>query len=234
MFIVEGNIGVGKSTFLQAINSINDKIQVIPEPKENWTTEEYGKSLLKNFYNDIGRWAYTLETLTLMCRIKSHLEMQKNPSQFKLVERSIYSGYFCFAKNGFASGNLTEIEWKIYNSWVSFLFKKCEKPQGFIYLKAKPEICFERVKKRNRESEKTLTLDYLKQIDFWHDKFLIEKEEIPAEIKTIPVLTLDWNKDKTFTKSENENLANKIYSFFLEALDMKPVKNDLNNVIEIL
>ena len=52
MYIVEGNIGVGKSTFLQLIHHLDPTIAIIPEPKENWAQRVYGQSLLANFYQD--------------------------------------------------------------------------------------------------------------------------------------------------------------------------------------
>ncbi len=196
MYILEGNIGVGKTTFLSLIQKTLKDIEVLTEPVEDWSKQKYGQSLLANFYKDTPRWAYTLETLTMICRSKDHIREQENPNPNRILERSIYSGHYCFAKNSFESNCMQNIEWKIYNDWANFLlYKHCKPPIGFIYLKADPTVCFERVKKRNRESEKDLTLDYLKKIDFYHDKFLIEKKDISEAIKRVPVIVIDCNED---------------------------------------
>ena len=50
MYIVEGNIGVGKSTFIKLINEIEPLIGIVTEPVENWTGKEYGQSLLSGIY----------------------------------------------------------------------------------------------------------------------------------------------------------------------------------------
>ena len=196
MYILEGNIGVGKSTFLSLLKKHCQSVTVITEPVEDWSKQTYGQSLLESFYSDTPRWAYTLETLTMICRARDHMHEQGVSNPNRIFERSIYSGHYCFAQNSFESGCMLELEWKIYNQWANFLIhQQCAPPLGFIYLKASPETCFSRVQKRNRSSEKALTLDYMKQIDLWHDRFLIEKKEITPTLKNVPVLTLDCNKD---------------------------------------
>lgn len=49
MYIVEGNIGAGKSTFLNLIGIHMPHVSIALEPLNNWQSEEYGQSLLKNF-----------------------------------------------------------------------------------------------------------------------------------------------------------------------------------------
>ena len=213
MYILEGNIGAGKSTFLKILKKYIPEAVVVPEPINHWKFEIKGQSLLKNFYDKPGRWSYTIEFQTLLARVKEHLKHQKS-SHIKIMERSIYSGYYCFAKNGFDSGFLTNIEWEIYNQWFHFLSSsKCQPPKGFIYLKVTPENSFKRVKKRNRNAETNLSLDYLKQVDYYHDKFLIYKNELLPSIKKTPVLILDCNKEFETSTEEQQKLFHKINSF---------------------
>lgn len=195
MYILEGNIGVGKSTFLNKIKENIPKLEVLTEPVNNWANQIFGQSLLENFYKDSSRWAYTLENLAMLHRVKDHIEIQKKNNPNILMERSIYSGHYCFTKNSYQNGYLNEIEWKIYNKWADYLLKSCNPPKGFIYLKASPEICMKRIKKRNRISEKKITLAYIRQIDEWHEKFLIKKENIKDNLKNIPVLTINCDID---------------------------------------
>ena len=99
MFIVEGNIGAGKSTFLRLISQNLNHVSVALEPLQDWQKNYDGKNILDNFYSKPDRWAYTLETLTLMSRVKEYIKEQNTNNKFHLVERSIYSGNYCFAKN---------------------------------------------------------------------------------------------------------------------------------------
>lgn len=209
MYIVEGNIGAGKSTFLRLLAHHIPTVSVVLEPVYDWQNKVYGQSLLTNFYQHPKRWAYTFETLTMMCRVKEHLHEQDTLNLNRIFERSIYSGHYCFAKNSFENEFINELEWQLYNDWFNFLIpNKCQPPIGFIYLRTCPSICYERIKKRNRSAEKKLTLAYLKQIHQRHDDFLLDKKDVIAQLKNIPVLTLDCDQDfETDTKKLQEHIS---------------------------
>lgn len=66
-FVVEGNIGAGKSTFLKVINTFLNA-QVVYEPHEKWQNVG-GENLLEKFYADTQRWAYTFQTYAFITRI---------------------------------------------------------------------------------------------------------------------------------------------------------------------
>lgn len=196
MYILEGNIGAGKSTFLNLVSKHCPEISIIQEQLSSWDSQNQGKSLLEKFYTDPKRWAYTMETLSMVTRVKDHIYHQSHKNQRRIMERSVYSGHYCFAINGYESGFFNDVEWEIYLKWVDFLLnRRCKPPRGFIYLQADPEVCMQRVAKRGRASEKSLTLEYMKQIHVRHEKFLIEKEGVFDNIKDVPVLVLDCNEE---------------------------------------
>ena len=55
MIIIEGNVGVGKSTFLNYLSK-NLDIDVIFEPNQLWQDVE-GHNLLEKFFLDQKRWS---------------------------------------------------------------------------------------------------------------------------------------------------------------------------------
>jgi deoxyadenosine/deoxycytidine kinase len=196
MYILEGNIGAGKSTFLKLIKNYVPEIDVALEPVHNWQKKVYGQSLLANFYQDPHRWAYTLETFAMICRVIEHLKDQVVPYRQRIIERSIYSGHYCFTLNGYKNGFMNDIEWSLYNQWFNYLIpQKCMPPHGFIYLRTDPDVSYKRIKKRNRLAEKKITFSYLQQIHKHHEDFLIKKDGILPELKKVPVLTLDCNEE---------------------------------------
>jgi deoxyadenosine/deoxycytidine kinase len=209
MYIIEGTIGAGKSTLLRLIAAHIPTFAIIDEPVNNWQSHLYGQSLLTNFYEQPQRWAYTFELLTLMARIKEHRDALVGDNQTQLVERSIYSGFYCFAKNSFEQQFMSRLEWELYQEWFSFLLTPDLIPKGFIYLRVAPEIAYERIKKRNRHAEKTLSLTYLKQINAKHEQFLIDKEGLLPALREVPVLVIDCNEE--FEENEyqlHEHLKN--------------------------
>lgn len=198
MYIVEGNIGAGKSTFLKLLEKHLSYITIVLEPLNNWHQTSDGQSLLANFYQNPRRWAYSLETLTMICRVHEHRTHQQNITKKpnRIFERSIYSGHFCFAHNSYAAGFMTDLEWKLYDEWFNFLIpNQCKPPLGFIYLRVDPEIAYERIKKRNRSAETNISLEYLKQIHDRHENFLINNKQSSVGISLTPVLILDCNNE---------------------------------------
>lgn len=190
MFILEGNIGAGKSTLISILKESLPEINCNQEPVESWQKSALGGSLLEEFYKDAKRWSYAMENFTLICRVK---EFGKQKPGKTIVERSIFSGFYCFAKNGYLNGSMSKIEWELYNQWFNFFANKngfCM-PSGFIYLKSDPEICFQRVQKRSRSAENSLTLDYLKDVSKMHDKMLLSKEDLLPQLTNVPVLVLN-------------------------------------------
>ena len=196
MFIVEGNIGAGKSTLLKLIGQHIAGVNVALEPLHNWHTKLYGQSLLTQFYEEPQRWAYTMETLTMMCRVQEHLKDQLHCDTPLIIERSIYSGHYCFALNSYENGFMTDLEWQLYLALFNYLIPgRCLSPQGFIYIKVDPEIAFNRILKRKRPGEQHITLEYLQQIAARHEQFLIDKATILPDLLDVPILILDGNQE---------------------------------------
>ncbi len=214
MYILEGNIGAGKSTLLSLIKEANTEIDVVFEPVNAWHKQDTGQSLLTQFYTDISRWAFTLETYAMACRVKEHLYEQKNHHPYRLFERSIYSGHYCFAHNSYKNGGMSAIEWEIYQQWFTFLMRnKCRLPFGFIYLKSDPTVCLNRIQKRNRSGESNITLSYLEQIHRVHEDFLVTKKRILPELAMIPVLVLDGNIPFSTSKTLFNEFCDQITEF---------------------
>ncbi len=213
VYIIEGNIGAGKSTFLSLLKNKIPGLSIIQEPVNSWASQRQGASLLENFYINPKRWAFTLETYTMIARSLELQSLNTTPGII-LMERSLYSGHYCFAKNGYSQGFFSNVEWDVYNTWAEFfLQEKNVIPQGFIYLQASPDVCFERIQRRNRNGEQTIALEYLEQIHNCHEQFLVEKEGVFNQLKSVPVLTLNANNEfEQAQETLNEHL-NQLMSF---------------------
>lgn len=195
-FIVEGNIGSGKSTFLRLLEE-QLPVQMVYEPHTKWQNVGNGENLLERFYTDIPRWAYTFQSYAFITRI---MEQQKRSLEFpettQIIERSVYSDRYCFAKNCFEMGAMSALEWQLYQDWFSWLVENyAPRPTGFIYLQTDPDVCFSRLTKRARHEEVGVQLSYLQSLHDKHESWLLKKEDVAAHIKDVPVLILSCNDD---------------------------------------
>src|SRR5579872_5372147 len=103
IFIVEGNIGSGKSTMLSILKN-QLPVTVIPEPTIKWQQVGDHGNLLDLFYKDIPRWGYTFQSYAFLTRIQALLEyynsaIDTRSQEILILERSVYCDRFCFAKN---------------------------------------------------------------------------------------------------------------------------------------
>ncbi len=197
VFVLEGNIGAGKSTFLALVKKYIKDVQIMFEPTDKWQKIGDSGNLLDLFYKDTKRWAYTFQSYAFISRVQSQLEQMANSNNINFImERSVYCDRYCFAKNCFESGLMSALEWQIYKEWFSWLVDgHMQKPVGFIYLQVSPDICFERLKKRSRSEEAGIPLDYLKDLHNKHENWLVEKKDIEHYITKLPVLVLNCDQD---------------------------------------
>lgn len=95
-FCVEGNISVGKSTFLQRIANetleLRDLVEVVPEPIDKW--QDIGPdhfNILDAFYAEPQRYAYTFQNYVFVTRVMQERESSGGIKPLRLMERSVFS-----------------------------------------------------------------------------------------------------------------------------------------------
>ena len=212
-FVVEGNIGAGKSTFLKVINTFLNA-QVVYEPHTKWQDVQ-GENLLERFYTDTKRWSYTFQTYAFITRVLEREQAAlKNRHPFQILERSVYSDRYCFAKNCYELGLMTSLEWKLYQEWFAWLIDGyVTKPNGFIYLQTDPIVCYKRLLKRNRQEETSVTLEYLQQLHDKHERWLIQKKDVTDYMKDTPVLVIPVDDDFENDRATQKAHMSKIIDF---------------------
>lgn len=196
---IEGNIGAGKSTLLNYLKD-NLECNISQEPVGEWMKMD----LLDKFYKDIDRWSFAFQ---MNCFISRAHQVEQLPKGDNLIERSILSDKI-FAQNCFNNGNMEKTEFEIYTKWSTWLYEKvCKEIKNIIYLRSSPEVSYERIKRRNRNGEETIPLEYLKQLHKLHDEWLMDNEELNVLVLDADNLKFDENliiliKDNFFKKNE--------------------------------
>lgn len=195
MVFIEGNVGVGKSTFLHFLHETL-KEHVFYEPSEQWQDVD-GYNLLEQFFLDQKRWAYTLQSYVLLTRVDQMILADTAFfDKICLVERSVYSGLYCFAAVAKEIGTMNGLEWALYKKlWDREVARIQRPPAGFIYLRTPAQVCYERIMKRGRHEENPITMDYLQRIEQKHEDWFIKKQGVRDDIAAVPNLILDFSPD---------------------------------------
>jgi len=196
---VEGNIGAGKSTFLEHFSKVT-AVEVFPEPVAKWQNMG-GQNLLELQYSDPERWSHLVQSYIQLTMAENHVAPLSGPEkEVKMLERSIQSSRHCFIQNFRDTGKMSEAGFKVLAEWFDFLTTKggiggngrreaAMDVDMFIYLRTSPEVAYQRVQERARKEEEVVPLEYLKQVHDLHEKWI---KSIPKEI---PVLIVDANLD---------------------------------------
>uniref|UniRef100_A0A8C7V2V8 Thymidine kinase 2 n=1 Tax=Oryzias sinensis TaxID=183150 RepID=A0A8C7V2V8_9TELE len=173
---VEGNIASGKTTCLEYFSRISD-IEVLPEPISNWRNVR-GHNPLALMYQDPERWAITLQTYVQLTMLKQHLSTSLAP--VRMMERSIFSAKHIFVENLFRSGKMPEVDHAVLSEWFDWITANISLPVDLIvYLQTSPETCHERLKRRCREEEKVIPLEYLQSIHQLYEDWLLRQTLAP-------------------------------------------------------
>ena len=201
---VEGNIGSGKSTILNILRkkyeNVN-KIIFVDEPVSEWNEiKDEGKSILELFYGNKEKYSFAFQILAYITRLRKLLKaLDEEGDKVIICERSIYTDKHVFAKMLYQQKFINEIEWQTYNYWFD-TFKDKTKLDTIIYVNTAPEVCFERIKKRNRTGESDIPLEYLEHCHSLHTEWLIKSK---SEESKENILIFDGNKNLDELDEEN-------------------------------
>ncbi|KAK3287162.1 hypothetical protein CYMTET_5315 [Cymbomonas tetramitiformis] len=188
-FAVEGNIGVGKSTFLELIKSdetLTRLVDLHEEPVAQWQAVGGNPkhNMLNAFYSDSTRHAYTFQNYVFITRFLQHHNAAMNPkAPCCLLERSVFTDCCVFAKTVLEEGLMTDLEGAVYHSWFNPVLQTLPHlvPDAFVYLRASPQSCYRRLCIRSRTEEAAVGLDYLGKIHDKHEAWFVHGS-MPATI----------------------------------------------------
>ncbi|CAF0780008.1 unnamed protein product [Adineta steineri] len=182
--LIEGNIGVGKSTIMSHIasNYSSNLVQVHREPIENWMDIK-GFDLLKALYTESNRWTFTFEMTALLSRIKTHTNAIHN-HHIQIYERSILSCFHVFIDYDRKQKYLNDAEYRILQDHFQYGLEKTMDLSSTVifYFDLSPKKCLERIIKRSRQSELSIDLKRLEQLKHHYDKFIQNFHLCPVKI----------------------------------------------------
>lgn len=183
---IEANISGGKTTLITAImEKVKDDelYMLIDEPVDDWKKILVdGKDILSCFYENMAEVALPFQLIALITRRKKIIEKIEEAKRRELLsgkevilitERTVMSDRYIFATMLHESGFISKYGMVAYEMWNDE-FSKESKTNKTVYLTTPPEVCFSRVKERNRDGEDGITLEYLQKCQGAHDRFYDE------------------------------------------------------------
>lgn len=220
---VEGNIGAGKSTLLRFIEKkIIEKIReqyaketkVLQEPVDVWDTviDEEGKNILSKFYENPEKYSFPFQILAYTTRLSSiRRQLNLGDADIIVCERSLDADKNIFAKMLFDDKKIEYINYQIYSQLYqnTAITADC-----IVYLNTTPNICMERIHRRNRTGEDKIQLDYLEKCKYYYDQWLIEDNA-----SGVPVLHVDCDEEIDYeddTLLETNTNIQKIVQFIVD------------------
>lgn len=163
LILVAGNIGSGKTSLTERLGE-----------RLGWRTAYESVAdnpYLPDFYKDMRSWSFHLQIFFLGHRAQQHIEMAQDPRS-AIIDRSIYEDAYIFARALHHMGNLNERDYQSYRQLFNLVTRTLPPPSLLIFLKAPVSTLVERIRRRGREIESSISPDYLELLNSFYEDWM--------------------------------------------------------------
>ena len=168
--VVEGPIGVGKTSLTHRLAAHCGATALLEKPEEN--------PFLTHFYQDPARHALPTQLFFLFQRINEVRDLV----QMDLFRTSSVADYLFDKDALFARLNLTDDEFALYQNIYHSMAPQAPPPDLVIYLQASPETLIERVRRRAIAYERQISDSYLMRLAQAYSDFFYHYDAAPVLI----------------------------------------------------
>jgi len=168
--VVEGPIGVGKTSLARRLAEAFGSELVLEQPGEN--------PFLERFYGERGRYALPTQLFFLFQRARQLQALR----QRDLFAPSRVADFLLQKDTLFARVNLDDEEFRLYRQVYDQLALETSAPDLVIYLQAPVEVLRERIERRGVGYEKSIEPDYLHRLIEAYTRFFHRYTDSPLLI----------------------------------------------------
>ena len=149
---IAGNIGAGKTSLTELL-------------AKHYAWEAHFEDVIDNpylddFYNHMERWSFNLQIYFLKSRFQQFLNI-KNGKKTIVQDRTIYEDAHIFAPNLKSMGLMNQRDFKNYQELFELMESLIKGPDLLIYLRSSIPNLVNKIHKRGREFENSISIDYL-------------------------------------------------------------------------
>lgn len=203
---IAGNIGSGKSTLTQMLAD-----------HYGWTPRFESVSYnpyLEDYYKDIPRWSFALETYFLKQRFKDVLEIAKS-DEVIIQDRTIFEGVYIFVANNKALGNLSDRDYETFMELFDLMMSLVKMPDLLIYLKSSIPHLVSQIQKRGRDYEQGMSIEYLSKLNERYDQWV---GDYKGRVLVIDVDDMDFKNRPEDFASITDRIDATLFGLFPEDL----------------
>ena len=160
---IAGNIGCGKTTLTRKLSE-----------HDGWTPKYEAVTYnpyLEDYYKDIPRWSYNLETYFLAQRFQDLLDIAKSDDVI-IQDRTILEGVEIFVANNHDMGNLSDRDYETYMQLFRLMMSMVSPPDLLIYLRCGVPHLVAQIQKRGRDYEQSMSLEYLSGLNERYEEWI--------------------------------------------------------------
>ena len=159
---------------------------------------------LPKFYKSRETYAFQNQTFFLLNRYQQQTDL----AQQDLFNQNTVADYL-FAKDQiFASLTLSAEELSLYQQIYALLNTRVPKPDLVVYLQARPEVLYKRIKKRDKKYERGVTFEYLGEVAQAYNQFFFHYDETPLlVVNTSEIDFVSSSKDLADLIKEINNMG---------------------------
>lgn len=153
---IAGNIGAGKTSLTKQLSkSLKYK---------SYYEDVIANPYLDDFYNHMERWSFNLQIYFLNSRFKQLISID-NGKENVIQDRTTYEDAFIFAPNLNAMGLMTQRDYDNYLSLFDTMINLVKPPDLLVYLQSSIPNLVNKIHKRGRDYEKTISIEYLSRLN---------------------------------------------------------------------
>lgn len=199
---IAGNIGAGKTTLTRMLAQ-----------HYGWTPKYESVTFnpyLEDYYSDIKRWSYNLETYFLAQRFRDLVEIAKS-GEIIIQDRTLMEGVNIFVANNRAMGNLSDRDYDTYMQLYSLMMGMVKEPDLLIYLRSSIEGIVRKIQKRGREYEQSLSVEYLGNLNRLYEEWI---DSYKGRLIVFDADNLDYENRPEDFAAVTDRLDSEIYGLF--------------------